>query len=233
MLVTYFIFDFSFSRKLGLALLVMFYMAVFIPLQFAAHAFLLRGAQTGHPVLQLDGAHDLAGSAGAQPHLQAVGRAQGDLGGQAVILTRDQLERDALQQRGEVARRVVWRLVVIHDLAEKLDFAMAGTRGLGDLDARSGLGLQRALEVVGRATELPELGVGRAEVEVELGRATGEQLERLLPAIACAQRANHGEQQGDRRRSGQGAAFAQAKGVTLLTVSCMPPLGGAALASMD
>jgi hypothetical protein len=38
---TYFIFDFSFWRKLGLALLIMLYLIVLIPVQFGAHAFLL------------------------------------------------------------------------------------------------------------------------------------------------------------------------------------------------
>jgi hypothetical protein len=38
---TYFIFDFSFRRKLGLALLTMLYLAVLIPMQFSAHAFAL------------------------------------------------------------------------------------------------------------------------------------------------------------------------------------------------
>ncbi len=41
---TYFIFDFSLLRKVGLALLIILYMALFIPLQFAAHAFILHHA---------------------------------------------------------------------------------------------------------------------------------------------------------------------------------------------
>jgi YaiO family outer membrane protein len=38
---TYYIFDFSFSRKLGLTLLVMLHAVVVIPLQFTAHAYIL------------------------------------------------------------------------------------------------------------------------------------------------------------------------------------------------
>jgi hypothetical protein len=38
---TYFIFDYSFWRKVGLALLTMAFLVVFMPMQFAVHAFIL------------------------------------------------------------------------------------------------------------------------------------------------------------------------------------------------